>query len=294
MSAANTLSPSKASEVAGENSESASVAQRSSPSAASRARTRRSAEPTKTDPPPAVGADPAVELACNDHRRPGPFPRRRVERRDDDLRRVGVASDRVHLAVRDRERGVDAAVEVLRPRDGSRPPARSRDRAFLIPDEGVRAVDRDPAPGDAPAKGFARARSGHPGATATSVEESPSSSWLRGKGSRRWSRSDRRPDGLADGVAGSAASPGPGPRGTRGCDDPRPPRSPEPRAARRPAGPATRPRRRRCRSRRRPPRPRTPRGRRPRRLPRVHRRPGPGASTPPGTAAAGPSARTPG
>ena len=145
MSAANTLSPSNASEVAGEKSESASVAQRSPPSPASRARTKRSAEPTKTDPPPAVGADPAVELACNataGH----PVPRRASNAATTTCG-VSVASHRVHLAVRDRERCVDVAVEVLRPRHGTVLQRDRSDRAFLIPDEGVRAVDRDPAPG---------------------------------------------------------------------------------------------------------------------------------------------------
>ncbi len=63
MSAANTFWSSNASAVAGENSESASVAHRSEPSSASRARTRRSAEPMKSEPPPADGAVPAVEFA---------------------------------------------------------------------------------------------------------------------------------------------------------------------------------------------------------------------------------------
>ena len=63
MSAANTLWSSNASAVAGENSESTSVAHRSVPSAASRARTRRSAEPMNSEPPPADAAVPAVEFA---------------------------------------------------------------------------------------------------------------------------------------------------------------------------------------------------------------------------------------
>ena len=63
MSAANTLCSSNASAVAGENSESTSVAHRSAPSAESRARTRRSAEPMNSEPPPAEGAVPAVEFA---------------------------------------------------------------------------------------------------------------------------------------------------------------------------------------------------------------------------------------
>ena len=63
MSAAKTLSSSNASEVAGENSESASVAHRSVPSSVSSARTRRSADPMNREPPPAEGAVPAVEFA---------------------------------------------------------------------------------------------------------------------------------------------------------------------------------------------------------------------------------------
>src|SRR5207344_29895 len=46
-----------------ENSESASVAHRSVPFPVSSARTRRSADPTNREPPPAEGAVPAVELA---------------------------------------------------------------------------------------------------------------------------------------------------------------------------------------------------------------------------------------
>ena len=181
MSAANTLSPSNASEVAGEKSESASVAQRSAPSPASRARTQRSAEPTKTDPPPAVGADPAVELACNTT---AGHPRSPDAASNAATTTCGVSGLRATAYTWPSETASGVSTWPSRSCDHVTAPSSSEIAATVPSSSPTKAF----APSivtplrDSACKGVRQSSVRSPRATATSVEVSPSSSVAAGEG----------------------------------------------------------------------------------------------------------------